>query len=304
MVLRPAGAGDLGFLMAAERTAGYERLVRTWPEEEHRAALAAPGAEVLVGARADGSPEGFAILHGIDDPHGSVLLKRIVSVRAGAGFGRPFLRAIVDRVFSSTDAHRLWLDVLEHNGRARHVYGSVGFREEGILREAYGLPDGARASLVLMSVLRAEWPEPAPAQPSGLLVRPARGDEAGAVLGLWTLARSSYATTSDTALDVVRLLERDPEALLVAELDGRLAGALIVGWDGWRGDLYRLAVAPGKRRRGIALALVGEAERRLRALGAPRVTALVTEADLAAVALWRAAGFERDDAIGRYVRRL
>lgn len=137
-----------------------------------------------------------------------------------------------------------------------------------------------------------------------ILIRSCRRAEAPAVLGLWTAARSSHATTSDTAADVLRLLDRDPEALLVAELEGELAGALIVGWDGWRGDLYRLAVSEGVRRRGVALALVREGERRLRAVGAPRVTALVADADPAAVGLWRAAGYERDEAIGRYVRRL
>ena len=137
-----------------------------------------------------------------------------------------------------------------------------------------------------------------------LLVRSCRHDEAAAVLALWDAARSPHATTSDTPADVARLIDRDPEALLVAECDGVLVGALVVGWDGWRGDLYRLAVAPAQRRRGVALALVREGERRLRALGAPRVTALVTDANRPAVELWREAGYERDEAISRYVRRL
>jgi ribosomal protein S18 acetylase RimI-like enzyme len=41
----------------------------------------------------------------------------------------------------------------------------------------------------------------------------------------------------------------------VAEGDGEIVGALIAAWDGWRGNMYRLAVREGHRREGIGLAL-------------------------------------------------
>jgi hypothetical protein len=43
---------------------------------------------------------------------------------------------------------------------------------------------------------------------------------------------------------VERLLEDGDGALLVAEADGRVVGAIVAGWDGWRGNMYRLAVLP------------------------------------------------------------
>ncbi len=49
------------------------------------------------------------------------------------------------------------LDVFDDNARARRIYRAVGFREDGLLREAYVRPDGARVTQVLMSILRAEW---------------------------------------------------------------------------------------------------------------------------------------------------
>jgi ribosomal protein S18 acetylase RimI-like enzyme len=96
--------------------------------------------------------------------------------------------------------------------------------------------------------------------------------------------------------------ERD--ALLVAQVEGRLAGTIIAGWDGWRGSLYRLAVLPPARRRGIALRLVAEAERRLAAKGARRLSAIVMSEQDPAVALWLAAGYHHDTRVGRYVRTL
>jgi ribosomal protein S18 acetylase RimI-like enzyme len=68
--------------------------------------------------------------------------------------------------------------------------------------------------------------------------------------------------------------------------------------------MYRLAVNPGHRRRGVALALVREGERRLRATGIVRITALVAHDDGVACGLWAAAGYELDREIGRFVRNL
>ena len=135
-------------------------------------------------------------------------------------------------------------------------------------------------------------------------VRPCRTDEVAQVLELWAAARSAYAQTRDDATVVERLLAVDPEALLVAERDGRVLGAVIAAWDGWRGHLYRLAVLPEERRRGLGLALVREGERRLRARGAPKVSAPVGRGDERAAGLWAAAGYELQGDVGRWERIL
>lgn len=66
-------------------------------------------------------------------------------------------------------------------------------------------------------------------------------------------------------------LTRDPGLFLVARsADGRIVGTVTGGWDGRRAYVYRLAVAPERRREGVADALMDELELRLRALGAPK----------------------------------
>jgi ribosomal protein S18 acetylase RimI-like enzyme len=134
-------------------------------------------------------------------------------------------------------------------------------------------------------------------------IRPARADDVGAVLELWGDARSPHATTEDTPERVDALLGA-AGALLVAEVDGAIAGAVIAGFDGWRGNFYRLAVAPEFRRRGVARRLVTAGEERLRELGAPRVTALVAFDDEVAGGFWEAVGYARDPVMGRRVRTL
>ena len=135
-------------------------------------------------------------------------------------------------------------------------------------------------------------------------IRPCRPDEIGAVLALWDRCRSTHAITPDSPERVERLVARDPEALLVADRDGELVGAVIAAWDGWRGNLYRLAVAPELRRRGVARLLVEAAEARLRERGVPRFGALVAFEDAGATAFWEAMGYARDPVMGRMVRTL
>src|SRR3954470_19539021 len=83
-------------------------------------------------------------------------------------------------------------------------------------------------------------------------VRAGGSDDVPAVLALWASARSANASTPDTPESLERLLATDAGALLVAEHDGAVVGALIAAWDGWRGGMYRLAVDPPHRRRRIA----------------------------------------------------
>jgi ribosomal protein S18 acetylase RimI-like enzyme len=110
--------------------------------------------------------------------------------------------------------------------------------------------------------------------------------------------------STDHDEDVCRLVADAGESLLVAEDSGRLVGALIAAWDGWRGNMYRLAVEPSYRRRGIALQLVRAGENSLRSRGARRVTALVAFDDDVAAAFWDVAGYPQDGEIGRRVRDL
>jgi len=137
------------------------------------------------------------------------------------------------------------------------------------------------------------------------VVRTGQLDDAPAVLELWSLARSEHATTADQPGDIERLISESSSALFVAEADrGEIVGALLAGWDGWRGNMYRLAVHPAHRRGGIARRLLDAGEEYLRGLGARRVTALVAHDDGVAGAFWDSAGYPVDREIGRRVRNL
>ncbi len=132
-------------------------------------------------------------------------------------------------------------------------------------------------------------------------IRRATEDDIAPVLDLWAVA-GSLPSVSDSPDGLARLLAADPQALLVAELDGVLAGSLIAAWDGWRGSFYRLAVSPEHRRRGLATMLLREGERRLRERGAVRLTAIVADEEAGAMGFWQAVGYERQQHRARFVR--
>jgi ribosomal protein S18 acetylase RimI-like enzyme len=135
------------------------------------------------------------------------------------------------------------------------------------------------------------------------VIRDARSEDIDRVLAVWAEAEADESVTDDPE-SLGRLMARDPRALLVAEEQGRVVGTLVVGWDGWRGSMYRLAVVPSMRRRGIATALVREGERRLSELGARRISALVIDGHGDAAGFWLAAGYEHDARMHLYARTL
>jgi RimJ/RimL family protein N-acetyltransferase len=159
MTLARATAHDISFIMACERRPDYERLVGRWPEAQHIATMAEPDFIYLVGS-ADGERRGFVILHDRFLGFPNLYLKRVAVHDANRGFGRVLLAAVTDWVFANTETHRFWLEVVETNTRAAHVYRSLGWREEGCVREAFVEPDGTRGSYIQMSLLRPEWQAP------------------------------------------------------------------------------------------------------------------------------------------------
>jgi ribosomal protein S18 acetylase RimI-like enzyme len=154
--------------------------------------------------------------------------------------------------------------------------------------------------------LRFVWKEAAvmSAQKTGsFCIRPCRLQDVHAVLELWQHAEATPSVT-DTVDDLGRAVADGRANVLVAEVASRLVGSIIGTFDGWRGNIYRLAVLPDYRRQGVARALVAEVENNLKQLGAKRITALVEKDHPWATGFWQAVGYGLDSRIVRHVRTL
>jgi len=154
--LRPTTEGDLAFVLREEDDEGNRPSIGRWPRGRHLEALADPDVEHSIVEDEGGAPVGYAILTGVGDPGRVVCLKRLMVAEKGRGYGRAVLRLIRERAFGALGAHRLWLDVKEGNARARSLYESEGFVQEGVLRDSFWTGE-VHETLVVMSILESEY---------------------------------------------------------------------------------------------------------------------------------------------------
>lgn len=155
--LRTTVEDDLDFVLDAEQSAENRAFVTRWTREQHReAANANDQRHLIIETGAEGRRVGYILLAGLTSEHQSIEFRRIVVTEKGKGYGREAFRLVKEIAFKQLLAHRLWLDVKEHNARARHVYESEGFVVEGLLRECIKADDDYE-SLLIMSMLRDEY---------------------------------------------------------------------------------------------------------------------------------------------------
>src|ERR1700733_3768949 len=156
MHLSPALPADIARIVALERTPDARQFVGQWTEERHRATLAGGDARYLVSESGTGQLQAYVILRGLGEESGAIELKRIVVAEPERGLGHRILRDVIRRSFEEFHAHRLFLDVYEDNSRARHLYESLGFQYEGLMREAARRED-RWCNLCLMAMLESEY---------------------------------------------------------------------------------------------------------------------------------------------------
>jgi ribosomal protein S18 acetylase RimI-like enzyme len=136
----------------------------------------------------------------------------------------------------------------------------------------------------------------------GVELRAAGPADVDDVLAFWHLAAEDADRPADSREAVEELIDRDPDALLLATHGGKIIGCVIAGWDGWRAHLYRLAIHPDHRRQGLARWLLGAAEARLARHGAIRFDAMVLDGNDSAHTMWSAAGYAPQESWSRWVK--
>ncbi len=156
MHIRPANSDDVDFICACEARPKFQGLIFKWPRQTHLDKLASSDYRYFLALDEEDAPLGYAIIAGLNSPHGSLELERVLVTQTGQGLGGRLIADLLPLVFDQFGAHRLWLKAFAHNQRALALYEKLGFQKEGIFREAVKTP-GGHASLVFMSLLEPEY---------------------------------------------------------------------------------------------------------------------------------------------------
>lgn len=135
-----------------------------------------------------------------------------------------------------------------------------------------------------------------------LTIRPFAQSDEDAVVALWQDCGLTRPW-NDPRKDITRKLRVQPEMFLVAVLDGELIGSVMAGYDGHRGWVNYLAVAPGHQCQGFGRQLMSEAERLLHQAGCPKLNLQVRHDNAAAIAFYQRLGM-REDAVLSFGKRL
>ena len=142
---------------------------------------------------------------------------------------------------------------------------------------------------------------------TSLSIRCFDAGDTDAVVALWQDAFPEYRDTTrphrNPHLSIANKMATQPELFFVAELEGRLVGTVLAGYDGHRGWMYSLAVDTTQRRHGIGTRLVAHAEAALAALGCPKVNLQVLSAKEEIRGFYEALGY-RADAVVSLGKRL
>lgn len=128
-----------------------------------------------------------------------------------------------------------------------------------------------------------------------MIIRPYRSADETAVVELWR--ECGLQRWSDPRKDIARKLRVNPEWFLVGELDGRVMATCMVGYEGHRGWINLLGVAPEHQRGGHGRALMAEAERILRGVGCAKINLQVRTTNAQVIAFYQRLGFVADELV-------
>ncbi len=140
--------------------------------------------------------------------------------------------------------------------------------------------------------------------PAGHRIRPFEPRDADAVVALW---RECGLTRpwNDPHRDIERKLTTQPELFLVIESSANgtrsahasILGTVMASYDGHRGWVNYLAVAPSAQGRGLGRLLMQTVEQRLLERGCPKINLQIREGNEPVLAFYRTLGYTPDAAV-------
>ena len=117
------------------------------------------------------------------------------------------------------------------------------------------------------------------------------------VIDLWRNVFGYASPHNEPAFTIQRKTKVQPELFFVATIEQRVVGTVMGGYDGHRGWIYSLAIAPEFRRRGVGAALVRHVEQAMSELGCPKINLQILASNADVVAFYRKLGYQVEERI-------
>jgi ribosomal protein S18 acetylase RimI-like enzyme len=131
---------------------------------------------------------------------------------------------------------------------------------------------------------------------SDFIIRQYHNDDEKDVIDLWSEC-GLIAPQNNPNKDIERKLKVNPEWFLVGELEGKIVATCMAGYEGHRGWINYLAVAPQYRRQGYATQIMQEAERILRKAGCPKINLQIRTTNTSVIEFYKAIGYDFDNVV-------
>ena len=133
-------------------------------------------------------------------------------------------------------------------------------------------------------------------------IRKFRDSDKTAIISLWQNVFPDDPPHNEPSRVINMKLAVD-DLIIIAESGGELIGACMAGYDGHRGWLYAVAVAPSQRRKGIGEKLVKFAMQTLKQLGCIKVNLQIRSTNIEVAAFYKSLGFSAEDrlSMGRFI---
>jgi ribosomal protein S18 acetylase RimI-like enzyme len=129
-----------------------------------------------------------------------------------------------------------------------------------------------------------------------LNIRPFKTSDTEAVVSLWQ-ACGLIRSWNNPHLDIARKLAVNPEWFVVGEIERELIASAMFGYEGHRGWVNYLAVAPDYQRCGYAKKLMRFGEEILLNVGCPKLNLQVRDTNEQALGFYEALGYKVDASI-------
>lgn len=127
-------------------------------------------------------------------------------------------------------------------------------------------------------------------------IRPYRREDEDKVIRLWTEC-GLVVSHNNPVRDIERKLRVNPEWFLVGEIDDEIVATCMAGYEGHRGWINYLAVAPARQRNRLATTIMGRVEELLREAGCPKINLQIRSKNQQVIEYYRSLGYRIDEVV-------